>query len=72
MIADNDVTLEILPKLTESMIKELIPNIGTRVRFSECSKKYFGIVETPFYQANNNLENFDISVSIFQFDIALD
>ncbi|KAG5900543.1 hypothetical protein JTB14_022850 [Gonioctena quinquepunctata] len=59
---DNEVTTEILPKLTERIIKELIPNIGTRVRFTECFKKYFGETETSFYQTNN-VENIDISVS---------
>ncbi|KAG5891241.1 hypothetical protein JTB14_004356 [Gonioctena quinquepunctata] len=44
------------------MIKELIPNIGTRVRFTECFKKYFGETETSFNQTYN-VENIDISCS---------
>ncbi|CAH1176704.1 unnamed protein product [Phaedon cochleariae] len=59
---DNEITIEILPKLTDSYIKELIPNIGMRVRFMENFKKYFGNAEPSFYQ-NNTLDNIDISFS---------
>ncbi|CAG9820023.1 unnamed protein product [Phaedon cochleariae] len=59
---DNEITIEILPKLTDSYIKELIPNIGMRVRFMENFEKYFGNAEPSFYQ-NNTLDNIDISFS---------
>lgn len=52
---ENGIDPSVLSKLSQDMMKELIPNIGLRIKFLDNFEKYLQI---------SNVQDVDLSVSI--------